>query len=130
MNSVNLIGRACAAPSLKYVGQTNRPLADFTLAYDDPHNKDAAGNKRAYFFLIQIWGTKAELAAQHITKGQRIGVTGRLVQENFTPTGSDVPVTKTRIVADNFDLMDRPQPKPSAQSPAITPPEDGEEIPY
>jgi single-strand DNA-binding protein len=127
MNSVNLIGRATAAPSLKYVGASNRPLADFTLACDDPFSKDESGKPRTYFFFIQVWGNKAEVAAQHITKGRRCGVSGRLTQERFTARGTDVPVTKTRIVAESFDLLDQPTPKP-ATDPA--PYNDAPDIPF
>jgi single-strand DNA-binding protein len=122
MNHVSIIGRATDKPSLKYVGPTNRPLAEFALAYDDPFNKDTAGKKRAYFFLIMIWGTKAELAAAHISKGQKIGISGRLIQETFTPNGTDRQVTKTRIVAENFDLLERPAS--SSHTPSTPPPQD------
>lgn len=143
MNSVNLIGRACAAPSIKYVGQTHRALAEFTLAYDDPFNKDPqTGKTRAYFFLIVIWGNKAEVAAQHIVKGQRIGITGRLVQEQYVPKDGDKPVTKTRIIAETFDLLEKPQgyqssdssyrPPAAAAAPAAgtAAAEDNDEIPF
>jgi single-strand DNA-binding protein len=126
MNSLNLIGRACEQPSVKYVGQTNRPVAEFTLAYDDPFNKDPKTNKpKAYFFYVIIWGQKAEIAAQYIVKGQKIGITGRLVQETFTPQGQDKPVQKTRIVAETFDLLEKPASHNSGNtSNANTPPPD------
>jgi single-strand DNA-binding protein len=109
MNNVNLIGRVCAQPGIKYVGHTNRPVCEFTLAYDDPFNKDGTGKNKAYFFYVIIWGHKAEVAHQHMLKGQRVGITGRLVQEEFTPKGQDKPVQKTRIVAESFDLLEKPK---------------------
>jgi single-strand DNA-binding protein len=124
MNSVNLIGRAVAQPAIKYVGPTNRQLAEFTLAVDDPHGKkDDKGRKPCYFFYICIWGEKAEIAHTYITKGRRIGITGKLVQETFIPRGEDKPVTKTRIQADSFDLMDAPagDTTPPSRTPAETP---------
>ena len=59
-----------------------------------------------------VWGQKADVAAAHIDKGRRIGVSGRLTQDSFTPAGGDKPITKTRIVADTFDLLDKPTLKP------------------
>jgi single stranded DNA-binding protein len=135
MNSVSLIGRACAPPEIKYVGPSNRPLADFTLAVDDPFNKDPQTNKpRSYFFLVQVWGNKAEIAKAHISTGRRIGVTGRLTQEKFTPKGTETPVTKTRIVAETFDLLDLPRTKQDQsgepETPNPPPAEEPDDIPF
>lgn len=136
MNSVNIIGRAVAQPTLRYVGQTNRPLAEFTLAYDDPYSKSAEGKPKAFFFLVVIWGNKAEVAHKWMVKGQRVGVTGSLGQESFTPAGSDKPVTKTRIICDSFDLMEKPQgyaKQETTQPQQSAPPEsfvDEDDIPF
>lgn len=133
MNSVNIIGRACDKPSLRYTATTNRPVAEFTLAYDDPYNKDPnTGKFKAYFFLIVIWGNKAEIAAKHITKGQKVGITGHLTQEQFIPKDSTKPITKTRIIGESLDLLERPQPRPSSPPPeekTYDIPED-EQIPF
>lgn len=134
MNCVNLIGRACAAPVIRYTATTNRPVAEFTLAYDDHLSKDPQTNKpRSYFFLIVIWGQKAETAAQYIVKGQKVGITGRLTQESFTPQGQDKPVTKTRINADSFDLLERPanhQSTTANRSEPSDPSEEPDHIPF
>lgn len=131
MNSVHLIGRATSQPSLKYVGPTNRQLAEFTLAVDDSYAKPdpQTGRRPAFFFFIAIWGQKAETAAQYIAKGQRIGISGRLVQETFTPQGETKAVTKTRIIAENFDLLDKPanhQSGNTSSPPANTPTDEAE----
>jgi single-strand DNA-binding protein len=132
MNSVNLIGRACAVPTLRYVGQTNRPLAEFTLAVDDHFNKDPqTGKPSSYFFLCLLWGNKAELAHSHIVTGQRLGVSGRITQEKFTPRDSTHPVTKTRIIAETFTLLDKPRSHTSAaETPSLPPAEEGDHIPF
>lgn len=109
MNTVNIIGRTCGQPTIRYVGPKNTPVAEFALAYDDPQNKDAAGKAKSYFFQIIIWGTKAEIAHQYMVKGQKVGITGRLHQEEFIPKGGDKFVQKTRIVADQFDLLEKPK---------------------
>jgi single-strand DNA-binding protein len=117
MNCINLIGRACAQPVIRYTASTNRPVAEFTLAFDDPFNKDPQTNKpRSYFFLVVIWGQKAETAHQYIVKGQKIGITGRLTQEQYTPKDADKPITKTRIVAESFDLLEKPKDHQSTDS--------------
>lgn len=138
MNSVSLIGRATDKPTLKYVGQTNRPVAEFSLAVDDPFNKDPKTNQpRAYFFRIVIWGAKGEAAATHITKGQQIGITGRLTQEEYSKQGEDKPRQSTRIVAESFDLLARPQgssanaSRPTTEAPPAAATEEPEgDIPF
>lgn len=117
MNSVNLLGRACAQPSIKHVGQNNTPCAEFTLAVDDSHaKKDASGNRPAFFFSITIWGAKAEIIHQHLVKGQQLTITGYLTQQEFTPKGQDKPVQKTRIVAESFQFLAKPKDHQSRDS--------------
>ncbi len=124
MNSVNLIGRLIAPLAVKYVGPTNRPVTEGTIAVDDPYLRDG-DKRRSYFFGFIIWGNKAETAAQHMVKGQRIGLTGRLIQDEHTPKGADKPVKKTRISVETFDFLDKPGSRQEAE-PDHQPDEDRE----
>lgn len=104
MNSVQLIGRLTAQPECRYT-PSGKAVANATLAVDDGHGD----NKKTLFIGLTFWDKSAEVAAEHLVKGQRIGVTGRLSQEEFTPKGSDKPTRKTHVTVIAFDFLDKPQ---------------------
>lgn len=134
MNSVNIIGRATSNAILRHTSN-GKPVTEFAIAHDDPYNRDPqTGKYRAYFFRCVVWGTKAEIAAQHITQGRRIGVTGRLTQEEYTPKGKEETRQSTRIVVDAFDLLELPRGHIAAENqssrPPTTTPDQEEQIPF
>jgi single-strand DNA-binding protein len=104
MNSVQLIGRLTAQPEVRFTPK-GMAVANGTLAIDDGFGE----NKTTLFIGITFWGKTAETAGEHLVKGQRIGVTGRLSQEEFTPKDSDKPVRKTHVTVISFDFLDKPQ---------------------
>lgn len=113
MNTVSLIGRLTSAPELRYT-PSGKEVTDITLATDDPYDREST-----FFFGITVWGKQAATLAQYAVKGQQIGITGRLTQEEFTPKGETQPVRKTRVVCERFDFLSKPR---GADGPATTPP--------
>ena len=77
MNTVSLIGRLGAAPRLRYT-QNGTAVATCSIAVPRRRNRDEVD-----WIDLTFWGKLAELAAQHLTKGRQIGVTGRLLQERW-----------------------------------------------
>jgi len=77
VNLVALVGRLTRDPDLRY-SQSGIAVANFSIAVDRPFNRDETD-----FFDIVAFRKLAELAAQHLTKGRQIGVTGRLLQERW-----------------------------------------------
>lgn len=121
MNSINIMGRACSKPTLKYISQQGLACAEFTLAVDTRHGpKDANGKRKAMFFMVTAWGKTAETITGWLEKGQVVAITGRLSQDEFTPAGSDKPVQKTRIVCESYTLGQKPagHQQPAPQDPA------------
>jgi single-strand DNA-binding protein len=135
MNNVQLIGRITAPPELRHT-QGGTAVAETSIAVDDGYKE----NKKTFFFRLVFWDKKAEAASQHLVKGQRIGVTGKLTQEKFTPKGSDKEETKTRIQVFDFDFLDKPQghdgggqqrQDPSAANrPAESPDDEEDDVPF
>lgn len=103
MNYVHLTGRITSVPELRHTPK-GTAVAETTLCVDDGYGD----SKRTYFFRISFWDKKAETAAQHLVKGQKINVTGKLTQEEFTPKGEDKPKQSTRITVFDFDFLERP----------------------
>lgn len=103
MNSVQLIGRITAQPEVRFTPK-GMAVANGTLAIDDGFGD----NKTTLFIGITFWGKTAETAGEHLVKGQRIGVTGRLSQEEYTPKGAEKPTRKTHVTVVAFDFLDKP----------------------
>ena len=71
MNVVTLIGNLATDVELHDVGQ-DLQVATFLLAVDRP------GKDEADFVRISTWNKQAELCAQYLAKGRKVGVDGRL----------------------------------------------------
>ncbi|HEU5066082.1 MAG TPA: single-stranded DNA-binding protein [Gaiellaceae bacterium] len=71
MNVVTLIGNLATDVELRHVGE-DRQVANFVLAVGRP------GKDEADFVRISTWNRQAELCAQYLAKGRKVGVDGRL----------------------------------------------------
>jgi single-strand DNA-binding protein len=72
MNSVSLIGNLATEVELRDAGE-DRKVGSFLLAVDRPGQQD-----KADFVRIVTWNRQAEVCAQFLRKGKRVGIEGRL----------------------------------------------------
>ena len=70
MNSVCLIGRTTADIELRTT-QSGKSVASFTLAVRKYDSK-------AIFIKCVAWGKTAEIASEHVRKGNKVGVVGSI----------------------------------------------------
>lgn len=80
MNSVQLIGRMGKDPELKYT-TSNTPVITFSLAVDRRKTED--GKKEADWITCVAWNTTAELISKYTSKGDQIGVNGRITTRSW-----------------------------------------------
>lgn len=104
MNRVVLIGRLVRDPELKYTPGTGTAVATFSIAVDRRFSKN--GQKEADFIRIVAWGKTAELVAQYMSKGRKIGVSGR-IQTNSYETKDGEKRTSFDVVAEEVEFLDR-----------------------
>jgi len=71
VNVVTLIGNLATDVELREVGQ-DLQVASFLLAVNRPGKDDAD------FVRISTWNKQAELCAQYLAKGRKVGIDGRL----------------------------------------------------
>ena len=71
MNVVTLIGNLATDVELRDVGQ-DMQVSSFLLAVDRP------GKEEADFVRVSTWNKQAEVCAQYLAKGRKIGIDGRL----------------------------------------------------
>jgi single-strand DNA-binding protein len=130
MNTVNIIGRLGADPEIRHT-PSGKAVASLNLAVDDGWGE----NKKTVWIGVTLWGATAELAGKAHSKGDRVGITGRLSQEAWEKDG--VKQRKTKVTAEAMHLL---EPKradtPGTHAPANTPApapdqdEDDEQIPF
>ena len=112
MNSVNITGRLCRDPELKYLANGNgTAVATFTLAVDRNLSKDkreeavSKGQATADFINCKAWGKTAETVTNYVTKGKLIGVTGRIETGSYEAKDGTRRYT-TEVIVYNLDILE------------------------
>ena len=100
MNCVQLIGRLTHEPDARHT-PSGTPVTTFRLAID------RGGRDGADFVTVKTWERLAEASAEHLTRGRRVAVQGRLAHEEWT--GSDGRrAERLTVVADRLEFLDTP----------------------
>lgn len=90
MNRVILIGRLTIDPETKTTS-TGKSLCNFSIAVDRRVKGEAD------FFRCTAWGQSADYAGQHLKKGQRIAVDGRIEIEKYEKDGQQKEAVKIQV---------------------------------
>ena len=149
LNKVMLIGRLGVKPELRYLPQTERAVAKFSLAtnerYFNPGTNES--NDRTEWHRIVTWGKLAEFCEKYLNPGKQIYLEGKLRTRNWQDKDGNKRYT-TEIEAQNITLLGKreeqvedqdhaePKPKPPSDLPeeAAEAPdkekEDEDEVPF
>lgn len=120
MNTCIFIGRLTKDPELRKTSDGTSVL-NFTLAVD---RRDA--NRNTDFIPCKAWSKVADNMSKYLSKGSRIGVSGRFESGTYEKDGERR--YKCEIVVLSFEFLDsRTDPKPEETAPAyqqeiLTPP--------
>ncbi len=79
INKVELLGRVGTDPEMKYT-QKGTAVTNLRLATDRYRRE---GEDATDWHTVIVWGKAGEAVNQYVTKGQRIYVAGRLVQNTW-----------------------------------------------
>lgn len=110
MNSVILLGRLARDPELRHT-QGGTAVTNFTLAVDKGLSREkrqefeAQGRPTADFIDIVAWGGTAELVANNLAKGLRVGVSGRIENGQYQDKDGKTVYT-TSVNAFNVTMID------------------------
>ncbi len=87
LNSVTLVGRLTRDPEVRHTAG-GMPIVNLGLAVNG-RQKDASGQwgEKANFFDVKLFGDRYERLAQHLEKGRRVGVQGRLEWSSWESDG-------------------------------------------
>lgn len=114
MNNVNIIGRLGSDPEVRST-PSGKAVAEINLAVDDGWGE----NKKTAWIGVVLWGATAELAGKALRKGDRVGITGRLSQDEWEDKATGKKQRKTKVTAESMHLI---EPKrDNASTPAAAP---------
>lgn len=96
-------------PSLKTVSVKgeDRKVASFRVYFDEyKPDQDTGEIKQSggFWMTVDAWGRQAEQAAEHLRKGCRVNVVGRIVEDGWTDKDSGEERSAHRLVADGIFL--------------------------
>jgi single-strand DNA-binding protein len=100
VNSVNVIGNLATDVEVREVGE--KQVAKFLLAINRP-SKDGGAD----FVGVSVWERQAELCAQYLTKGRRVGIEGYLRSRSWDEEGKRR--TEVAIVARRVEFLSAPR---------------------
>jgi single-strand DNA-binding protein len=114
LNTVGLVGRLTRDPELRYTA-SGEAVCALRLAVSTRTRADEAWEDRPNFFDVSVWGKGGEAAAEHLSKGRRIGVAGRLAWREWrAEDGSRREAVQ--VVASSVQYLDSPrqgEPEPT-----------------
>ena len=131
MNKVILVGRLTKDPNIKET-QNGSWMARYTLAVD----RRVKGDTTADFISCVAFGKGAEFAQKFLTKGMKIGVSGRIQTGSFTNTQGqrvntfDIVVDDHEFVESKMNNMQTTKPAQEEDDFMSIPDGIGDELPF
>ena len=107
MNSTQLIGRLANDPETR-AGEKHE-TARFRLAVD------RIGSDDADFIPVVVFDRTAQVVAEHLTKGRRVAITGRLHSSQWT-TPAGERRSRLEVIGDQVSFLDHKKPDSTAEA--------------
>jgi single-strand DNA-binding protein len=104
LNRVFLMGNLTRDPELRYV-PSGTAVASFTIAVNRVYNSAAGERKEETCFVrVVVWGRRAEVCGEYLSKGNPVFVEGRLRTRSWeTPDGQKRNAVE--VVANNIQFL-------------------------
>jgi len=129
LNKVILIGRLGQNPELRYLPQTERAVAKFSLATNERYYSPSTDESdiRVEWHRIVTWGKLAEFCEKYLNQGKQIYLEGKLRTRTWQDKDGNKKST-TEIEAQNIVLLGKKgdfeeKPSEESESPPSEPPE-------
>jgi single-strand DNA-binding protein len=105
MNKVCLVGNICRDVELKVTGGENASaMLRNTIAVQRKFKNKETGQYESDFINFMCFGTTAEFISKYFTKGQKIGITGRIQTGSYT-NKDGVKVYTTDVVVEDAEFV-------------------------
>lgn len=98
---VIILGNLTREPEMRHTN-TGMAVCEFTVAVNGTRDGD-----EPYFGAVVVFGKTAEACSRYLGKGSPVLVEGKLKNDEWEDKKTGQKRTKTRIVADNVQFIDR-----------------------
>jgi len=115
INRVTLVGRLTRDPELRHL-PSGQPVLQLGIAVNG-RQRDDGGNwvDKPNFFDVKVFGNQAETLSQHLAKGRRVGIDGRLDWSSWEAQDG-TKRSKVEVVAFQVQFLDsRGEPSEAPQ---------------
>lgn len=113
-NKVQIIGNLTNDPELKTIPTTGTSVVNFSVATNEYYtDKNGEKKEKTEFHKVVCYGKLAETINKYFTKGQTIGIEGRLETRTWEKDG--IKFSKTEIVASNFYFINSTKRKEKSE---------------
>ncbi|MFH1189288.1 MAG: single-stranded DNA-binding protein [Candidatus Omnitrophota bacterium] len=104
LNKVLLIGNLTRDPELRYI-PSGSAVATFTLAVNRFYTTQTGEKKEQTSFIrIVVWGRRAEVCGEYLSKGSPVFVEGRLQSRDWQTQDGQKRNT-VEVIADNIQFL-------------------------
>jgi len=118
LNKVILIGRLGRPPELRYLPQSERAIARFTLATNERYFNPSTNESdiRVEWHRITAWGKLAEFCEKFLNQGKQIYLEGKIRTRSWQDREGNKRYT-TEIEANNIILLGRKEDTERGEEP-------------
>jgi single-strand DNA-binding protein len=119
LNKAMIIGNLGRDPEMRYT-PSGQAVTQFTVAVNRNY-KDHDGNwqEETEWFRVVVWGQQAERAAEHLRKGNKVYIEGRLQTRQWEDQSGQKRYT-TELVANQVTNLER-RPREDSGEPSGAP---------
>ncbi|MDR0596169.1 MAG: single-stranded DNA-binding protein [Clostridiales Family XIII bacterium] len=100
MNLVVLVGNLTRDPEVRYT-QSGMAVANINIAVNRVSPKD--GGPDSDFFRVTVFGKQAENVERYLSKGKKVGVEGRIQNDNYEKDGQKI--YRDTIIANRVEFL-------------------------
>ena len=107
LNKVMLIGQLGTDPEMRYTANGSA-VTNFRLAVNRSFGSDEGRREETEWFTVVTWTKLAELVGQHLQKGRKVYVEGRLSTRSWDGQDGQKHY-RTEVIANQVLFLDRAQ---------------------
>jgi len=103
LNKVLLIGNFGSDPVLRRTENKDVPVCNISIATKETWSEQGEKKERVEWHRLVFWRRNAEIVCDHMKKGSKVWIEGKLQTRTFTKDGDEKQVTE--IIVDKILML-------------------------